>query len=110
MTSPIAAFGSGRSVSFIPAVPVAWLVTTIAFIIHLLASGLLPSSNSIADENTTAKLAGPMTRGYGIDAIKAFSDNRSEPNATVNRSECSRERKKIYRRSGAHSEPWICAT
>ena len=31
MTSFIAAGGSGRSTSFIPAVPAAWSVTTIAF-------------------------------------------------------------------------------
>jgi hypothetical protein len=31
MTSFIAACGSGRSTSFIPAVPAAWPVTTIAF-------------------------------------------------------------------------------
>ena len=35
MTSFIAAGGSGRSASFIPAVPAAWSVTTIAFIVHL---------------------------------------------------------------------------
>src|SRR5262245_14044674 len=36
MTSLIAADGSGRSTSVIPAVPAAWSVTTIAFIRHLL--------------------------------------------------------------------------
>src|SRR3954467_10768036 len=35
MTSFIAAGGSGRSASFIPAVPAAWSVTTIAFIVRL---------------------------------------------------------------------------
>src|SRR5215471_18905084 len=35
MTSFIAAGGSGRSTSFIPAVPAAWSVTTIAFIVRL---------------------------------------------------------------------------
>src|SRR5262245_25520256 len=35
MTSLIAAGGSGRSASFIPANPAAWSVTTIAFIFHL---------------------------------------------------------------------------
>ena len=34
-TSFIAACGSGRSTSVIPAVPAAWSVTTIAFIVHL---------------------------------------------------------------------------
>src|SRR5437660_7120521 len=38
MTSFIAAGGSGRSTSVIPAVPAAWSVTTIAFIRHLPAS------------------------------------------------------------------------
>jgi hypothetical protein len=33
MTSFIAARGSGRSTNFIPAVPAAWSVTTIAFMI-----------------------------------------------------------------------------
>src|SRR4051794_24245457 len=36
MTSFIAACGSGRSTSFIPAVPAAWSVTTIAFTTFLL--------------------------------------------------------------------------
>src|ERR1700754_3400899 len=36
MTSFIAAGGSGRFTSFIPAIPAAWSVTTIAFIVHLL--------------------------------------------------------------------------
>src|SRR5438477_5288773 len=40
MTSFIAACGSGRSTSFIPAVPAAWSVTTIAFIVHLLVCGV----------------------------------------------------------------------
>src|SRR5215469_14627596 len=39
MTSFIAAGGSGRSTSVIPAVPAAWSVTTIAFIRHLPVSG-----------------------------------------------------------------------
>src|SRR5207253_3108646 len=38
MTSFIAAGGSGRSTSFIPAVPAAWSVTTIAFMIGGLLS------------------------------------------------------------------------
>src|SRR5438128_2136825 len=40
MTSFIAARGSGRSTSLIPAVPAAWSVTTIAFIVHLLVCGM----------------------------------------------------------------------
>jgi hypothetical protein len=41
MTSFIAARGSGRSTSFIPAVPAARSVTTIAFIVHLPVWSLL---------------------------------------------------------------------
>jgi hypothetical protein len=44
MTSFIAAGGSGRFTSFIPAVPAAWSVTTIAFIIHLPVCGSSSSS------------------------------------------------------------------
>src|SRR4051794_36822984 len=39
MTSLIAAAGSGRSDSFIPDSPAAWLVTTIAFNVNLLVLG-----------------------------------------------------------------------
>src|SRR3954462_5074604 len=45
MTSLIAAGGSGRSTSVIPAVPAASSVTTIAFIRHLPVSSSRPSSN-----------------------------------------------------------------
>ena len=44
MTSFIAAGGSGRSTSFIPAVPAAWFVTTMAFIVHLPVCGRSSSS------------------------------------------------------------------
>src|SRR5689334_3833673 len=47
MTSFIAAGGSGRSASFIPAVPAACSVTTIAFIVRLPVCG---GSSSVADE------------------------------------------------------------
>ena len=42
MTSLIAAGGSGRSTSVIPAVPAAWSVTTVAFIRDLPVSGSRP--------------------------------------------------------------------
>src|SRR4029453_7309644 len=44
MTSFIAACGSGRSTSFIPAVPAAWSVATIAFIVRLPVSSSRPST------------------------------------------------------------------
>src|SRR5204863_16639 len=50
MTSFIAAGGSGRSASFIPAVPAAWSVTTIAFIVHLLVCGDTFAANWTGDD------------------------------------------------------------
>jgi hypothetical protein len=41
-------------------------------------------------KNTAAKLDGPMTCGYGIDAIDAARENQSASNAAVNLSECAR--------------------
>jgi hypothetical protein len=41
-------------------------------------------------KNTTVKLDGPMTCGYGIDAIDVARENQSASNAAVNRSECAR--------------------
>src|SRR6267154_3695913 len=88
MTSLIAACGSGRSTSFIPAVPAAWSVTTIAFIAHSSRVVCRHLPNCFADEqkyfrialrtskNTTAKLDGPMTFGYGIDAMDAARENQ----------------------------------
>src|SRR5438552_10104383 len=50
MTSFIAAGGSGRSTSFIPAVPAAWSVTTIAFMIIFSAVSCLFGGNVAASE------------------------------------------------------------
>jgi hypothetical protein len=62
----IAAGGSGCSASFIPAVPAAWSVTTIAFIVRLPVCGRSSSSEFLyrRDENKKAKLDGLMTVGY----------------------------------------------
>jgi len=38
-------------------------------------------------KNTIEKFDGPMTFGYGIDAIDATRENQSASNAAVNRSE-----------------------
>src|SRR5947209_3256788 len=78
MTSFIAACGSGRSTSVIPAVPAAWSVTTIAFIVHLPVCGRSSSSEFLCrrDENRKAKLDRLMTVGYWIDAIDAARKNR----------------------------------
>src|SRR5437763_9483077 len=48
MTSFIAACGSGRSTSFIPAVPAAWSVTTIAFMI-IFSSGICLFGGNVAE-------------------------------------------------------------
>src|SRR4029077_11121226 len=61
MTSFIAARGSGRSTSVIPAVPAAWSVTTIAFIAH--HPGI---------ECVTARHPALPTRAYGIPRTPGF--------------------------------------
>src|SRR5919112_5784820 len=60
MTSFIAAGGSGRSSSVIPAVPAASSVTTIAFILHLPVSRLsiVPVADTGADPAHAASSAG----------------------------------------------------
>src|SRR6266567_2529425 len=66
MTSLMAAGGSGRSTSVIPAVPAAWSVTTIAFILgHLSVSVLacfLPPDATRRSRRKRA-VAAPGTRG-----------------------------------------------
>src|SRR5436190_23583064 len=63
MTSFIAAGGSGRSASFIPAVPAAWLVTTIAFIVHLLCG-----------RSSSSGLAGPGEEMRAALVMKQHQD------------------------------------
>src|SRR5438552_3545804 len=76
MTSFIAACGSGRSTSFIPAVPAAWSVTTIAFMIifssviclfggNVASMGACRSGTSADDHLPPASL-GPVEGGDGI--------------------------------------------
>src|SRR5690349_19945685 len=64
MASCIAADGSGRSTSVIPAIPAAWSVTIIAFIPHL------PVSNARLGETTEdARLgAEPLLQGGHVGA------------------------------------------
>src|SRR6516225_8853978 len=57
MTSFIAAGGSGRSDRFIPAVPAAWSVTTIAFIVHLPVCGGSSSSEFLCRRKAPLALA-----------------------------------------------------
>src|SRR5262245_54185499 len=91
MTSFIAADGSGRSTNFIPAVPAAWSVTTIAFIVHLLFWGtayfrirsrwrspLAPRYRS-SEANDGRVLA--VRSGYAVDRIESpnpFSQQRAD--------------------------------
>src|SRR5438477_5453147 len=76
MTSFIAACGSGRSTSFIPAVPAAWSVTTIAFMmifssVICLFGGNVASmgacrSRTNADDHLPLASLGPVEGGDGI--------------------------------------------
>jgi hypothetical protein len=84
----IAACGSGRSTSFIPAVPAAWSVTTIAFIVRLLACGMSSSSEfPCRRENATAKLDGPMISGYEFDAIDVAANVPTSRSKNANESD-----------------------
>src|SRR6266536_3386166 len=77
MTSFIAACGSGRSTSFIPAVPAAWSVTTIAFIVHLVVCGM---SWSVTTSHPQCPLWGCGFKERVLDGplrTQAFAD-RSE--------------------------------
>jgi hypothetical protein len=65
MTSFIAACGSGRSTNVIPAVPAAWSVTTIVFIVHLLAESMSPSSEVLQGEFRIAVAeSGNLSRNF----------------------------------------------
>src|SRR6516165_9072647 len=75
MTSFIAACGSGRSTSFIPAVPAAWSVTTIAFIVHLLVCGMSSSSMEAS--------AGKWRYRQRTTALETFDRGPVRPEAVV---------------------------
>src|SRR3954471_2761005 len=66
-TSFIAAGGSGRSTSLIPAVPAAWSVTTIAFILHLRLH-----AKAIGSDRPRLTHRGRLVRGVagcGVDVL-----------------------------------------
>src|SRR4051812_13876329 len=90
MTSFIAAGGSGRSTSFIPAVPAAWSVTTIAFIVHLPVCDRSSSSEFLCrrDENRKAKLDGLMISGVPGRA-DTHSGIQSWPAPRIRRQACA---------------------
>src|ERR1700742_5159828 len=98
MTSFIAACGSGRSTSFIPAVPAAWSVTTIAFIIIFSSvigrfAEYVPALKSLfaacrSRTNADDRLPldplgldplGRIERGDGIVEGRYFADVRPQP-------------------------------
>src|ERR687888_1047471 len=80
MTSFIAAGGSGRSTSVIPAVPAAWSVTTIAFM--GIASSLIclfGGSRTNADDRLPADPLGRIEGGDGIVEGRDLADVRPQP-------------------------------
>src|SRR5207248_8730853 len=88
MTSFIAPGGSGRSTSFIPAVPAAWSVTTIAFMIIFssvicLFGGNVASmgacrSRTNADDHLPLASLGPVEGGNGIVEGRDVADVRPQ--------------------------------
>src|SRR5438477_5540451 len=88
MTSFIAACGSGRSTSFIPAVPAAWSVTTIAFMIIFssvicLFGGNVASmgacrSRTNADDRLPLASLGPVEGGDGTVEVRDGADVRPQ--------------------------------
>src|SRR5215472_6244695 len=87
MTSFIAAGGSGRSTSFIPAVPATWSVTTIAFM--MIFSSVIASrprtlmgscrSRTNADDRLPADPLGRIESGDGIVEGRDIADVRAQP-------------------------------
>src|SRR5947209_15621301 len=90
MTSFIAACGSGRSTSFIPAVPAAWSVTTIAFmgIVSIcLSDGNVASmgacrSRTKADDRLPADPLGRIESGDGVVEGRDGADVRPQSSVT----------------------------
>src|SRR6266704_6956564 len=89
MTSFIAAGGSGRSASFIPAVPAAWSVTTIAFmgivssVICLFGGNVAGMgarrSRTNADDCLPVDPFGPIEGGDGVVEGRDVADVRPQP-------------------------------
>src|SRR5947207_8731670 len=88
MTSFIAAGGSGRTTSFIPAVPAAWSVTTIAFMgivssVICLFGGNVASmgacrSRTNADDRLPLASLGPVEGGDGTVEVRDGADVRPQ--------------------------------
>src|SRR5215831_2710597 len=86
MTSFIAACGAGRSTSFIPAVPAAWSVTTIAFMgivsICLLGGNVASMgacrSRTNADDRLPLASLGPVEGGDGVVEGRDVADVRPQ--------------------------------
>src|SRR6202012_1890710 len=88
MTSFIAACGSGRSTSFIPAVPAAWSVTTIAFMGRVSAVCLVVAgmgacrSRTNADDRLPVDPPGRIEGGDGVVEGRDGADVRPQPSVT----------------------------
>src|SRR6266550_7342572 len=92
MTSFIAAGGLGRSTSFIPAVPSAWSVTTIAFMgivsaVICLFGGNVPGmgacrSRTNADDRLPVDPLGRIESGDGIVEGRDVADVRPQSSVT----------------------------
>src|ERR1700720_1188211 len=87
MTSFIAAGGSGRSTSFIPAVPAAWSVTTIAFMIIFssvicLFAGYVPAIKSPFDISCPG-VASQVAPGASDRMQPADPDSAGRPRASI---------------------------
>src|SRR5436309_14070795 len=89
MTSFIAAGGSGRSTSFIPAVPAAWSVTTIAFMElsprsfggNVAGMGACRSRTN-ADDRLPVDPLGRIEGGDGVVEGRDVADVRPQPSVT----------------------------
>src|SRR6516165_7686014 len=81
MTSFIAACGSGRSTSVIPAVPAAWSVTTIAFMrivssVICLFAGYVPARKSPFDIPMLGAMGSSQVTPGGSDRTLGFAPRR----------------------------------
>src|SRR5436305_13295299 len=96
MTSFIAAVGSGRSVSFIPAFPEAWSVTTIALIVHLPAceDTVVANRHEPLLKYRPAMIQSHLSRARSAVRAKAVSWNR---------------RSRVLQRNSCYEAVWLLA-
>src|SRR6516162_5320676 len=93
MTSFIAAGGSGRSTSFIPAVPAAWSVTTIAFMV-IFASVICLNHGCVSPRHMRRyrePLSVPLRPAIGISPVRLQSVRRGVAESGVNDGEVAHD-------------------